>query len=177
MTEPRQEVGLAATWDEPVRDIPDGGVQRDRTASEPERLALAQLLDLVALPMLRATYRIRSTGNGRYMLKGTLEASVQQTCVVSLAPLANEIRQELDGVFWPPEQITQAQGGSVDVEEEPDPEPIENGRLPVARLIFETLAAAIDPFPRAPDAVLDWTPKPDADAPPSPFAALAKLKK
>jgi uncharacterized metal-binding protein YceD (DUF177 family) len=177
MTDPRQDIGLTAVWDEAVRDIPEGGVQRDRTATEAERFALAGLLELVALPSLHATYRIRPAGNGRYVLKGKLEATVHQTCVVSLAPLTNEIRQELDGVFWPPEQISEAPSGAVDVEEEPDPEPIENGRLPVGRLVFETLAAAIDPFPRAPDAVLDWTPKADEAPPPSPFAALAKLKK
>jgi hypothetical protein len=177
MTEPREDIGLTAAWDEAVRDVPEGGVQRDRTATEPERDALARLLELVGLPALRATYRIKSAGNGRYILKGVLEATVQQTCVVSLAPLTNEIRQDLEGVFWPPEQISEAPSGAVDVEEEPDPEPIENGRLPVARLVFETLAAAIDPFPRAPDAVLNWTPKSDEAPPPSPFAALAKLKK
>lgn len=177
MSTAREGTGLDPAWDEAVRDVPEGGVQRDRTANDTEKAALAALLDLVALQTLHAVYRIRPAGNGRYVLKGTLDASVEQTCVVSLKPMTSKIKQEVEGAFWPADQITGAPGGALDMEDEPDPEPIENGRLPVARLIFETLAAAIDPFPRAPDATLDWTPEPDDAKPESPFAALAKLKK
>jgi len=54
------------------------------------------------------------------------------------------------------------------------------GQIAVGRVVFESLAATIDPFPRKPDAVLDWQSPDPADAPggktENPFAVLANLK-
>ena len=97
--------------------------------------------------------------------------------MVSLRPLNRTVEHDLAAVFWPADEMHLSTGGAVDLDEEPDPEPIENGRLPLARVIFETFASAIDPFPRADDAVMDWTPDEGDSKPASPFAALAKLKK
>ena len=57
-----------------------------------------------------------------------------------------------------------ARGGELDLDEEPDPEPIVAGQIAVGRVVFECLAAAIDPFPRKPDATLDRR-SPAADGP------------
>ena len=63
---------------------------------------------------------------------------------------------------------------------EPDPEPIVAGQIDVGRVVFECLAAAIDPFPRKPDAALDRSTSAAADGgagkPESPFAVLANVK-
>lgn len=180
MTKPEPAVTpdvLGPAWNEPVREISERGLERDREATAEEKAALAAALDLVSVQSLRARYRIRPSAGGRYLLRGKLEATVEQTCVVSLATLTNKVSQELDVSFWPQADITPPAEGAVDLEDEAEPEPIEDGRLPVGRIIFETFAAAIDPFPRAPDAKLDWK-TPEGDAPtPSPFAALARLKK
>jgi len=54
------------------------------------------------------------------------------------------------------------------------------GQIAVGRVVFESLAAAIDPFPRKPGATLDLQQSPSADAaddkPANPFAVLANLK-
>jgi uncharacterized metal-binding protein YceD (DUF177 family) len=178
MSEPETApLPLSAAWNEPVRNIPEGGLERTRGLSAEEASALAAELDLLSIPAFEATYRIRASAQGRYLLKGRLKAIVEQTCVVSLKPLRSEIDQELDIAFWPAADITAPDSGSIDIEDEAEPEPIEDGVLPVARVMFETLAAAIDPYPRAPDAKLDWTPPADQEGKVSPFAALAKLKK
>ena len=72
-------------------------------------------------------------------------------------------------------------GGEVDLDEEPEPEPIVAGQIDVGRVVFECLAAAIDPFPRKPDATLDCAlvaaaPRAPAGKPESPFAVLANIK-
>jgi hypothetical protein len=68
----------------------------------------------------------------------------------------------------------------VDPGEELDPEPIVAGQIAVGRVVYECLAAAIDPFPRAPGAALDRTSTaPDGGSsakPESPFAVLAKIR-
>jgi uncharacterized metal-binding protein YceD (DUF177 family) len=168
---------LDPSWNEPVRHIPEAGLERTRGLTPGETAALVAALDLLALPAFEASYRIRSSAQGRYLLKGRIRAVVEQTCVVSLKPMRSEIVQDLDIAFWPAADIAAPESGAIDIEDEAEPEPIEDGMLPVARVVFETLASAIDPFPRAPDAKLDWTPPADADAKVSPFAALAKLKK
>ena len=173
------DVGLPldAAWNEPVRNIPEAGLERTRGLSAAETEALVRELDLLSIPAFEASYRIRPSVQGRYLLKGRLRAVVEQTCVVSLKPFRSTIEEELDVAFWPSAALAAPEGGAIDIEDEEEPEPIEDGVLPVARVVFETLAAGVDPFPRAPDAKLDWTPPADADAKVSPFAALAKLKK
>ena len=168
---------LGHAWSEPVRDIPERGLERDREATIEEKARLAAALDLVSIDTLRVRYRIRPSAGGRYLLRGRLEATIGQTCVVSLATLTNTIAQDLDVSFWPAADITPPSEGAVDLEDESEPEPIEDGLLPIGRIVFETFAAAIDPFPRAPDAKLDWKTPEDGAAAPSPFAALARLKK
>jgi hypothetical protein len=178
MTEtPEQALPLDASWNEPVRNIPEGGLERTRGLTPQETEALIRELDLLSIPAFEASYRIRLSAQGRCLLKGRLRAVVEQTCVVSLKPMRSTIEQDLDIAFWPAADLNKPEGGAIDIEDEAEPEPIEDGVLPVARVVFETLASGIDPFPRAPDAKLDWTPPADADAKVSPFAALAKLKK
>jgi hypothetical protein len=82
--------------------------------------------------------------------------------------------------FWPAEDIPAPTSGVVDLDDELDPEPIVAGQIAVGRVVFECLTAAIDPFPRKPDATLDRTSTaPDGDdggKPESPFAVLANLR-
>ncbi len=72
------------------------------------------------------------------------------------------------------------EGGAVDLDDEPEPEPIVGGQLAVGRIVFECLAAALDPFPRAAGATLDRheaaPQSAGAGAPSSPFAVLAKIR-
>jgi hypothetical protein len=71
--------------------------------------------------------------------------------------------------------------GPVDVHDEPDLEPIVAGRIEVGRVVFQTLAGAIDLFPRKPGVTFE-PPEPEAGEegdgpnPDSPFAPLAKFK-
>lgn len=167
-------------WDHPVRDIPESGMALERQATAEERAGLARALDLMACDALSAEYAVKPSADGRYRVSGRLRADVVQACVVTLEPVASSLEEEFDVTFWPEERMPVPEGGAVDLDDEPEPEPIVGGQLAVGRIVFECLAAALDPFPRAPDAALDRheaAPQSSgAGAPSSPFAVLAKIR-
>jgi uncharacterized metal-binding protein YceD (DUF177 family) len=175
-------------WDHAVQDIPDFGsksgpktglsVEREAAPDELERLARA--LDLVACRSLRAEYAIAPTVGGYYRLSGRLRAEVSQVCVVTLEPVDSTIEEDFEAVFWPQEDMPAPESGELAIDDEPEREPIVAGQIAVGRVVFESLAAVLDPFPRKPGAVLDWQSSASAEAagskPASPFAVLANLK-
>ena len=167
-------------WVHAARDIPASGLAREREAAPDELAGVARALDLIACTALRAVYSLAPTVDGRYRLTGTLRAEVSQACVVTLEPVAGTVEESFDTTFWPQEDMPQPRSGAVDLDEEHDPEPIVAGQIDVGRVVFECLAAAIDPFPRQQGATLDWSqsaPAEDGPAKPdSPFAVLANIK-
>lgn len=166
-------------WDHATQDIPETGLTTERTASPEELVAIARALDLVACSRLVAHYSIMPQGGGNFRLTGTLAAQVEQTCVVTLEPLTNEIAEKFDIDFWPENELPTG-GGEVDLHDETDLEPIDAGRIPVGRIVFQCLAAAIDLFPRKPGVTFDMPTTSEPGSPPgkpgSPFAVLAKIK-
>lgn len=178
MTEDRRTpTALEPAWNVRLRDIPEAGLDVQREATAEERAELARTLELLSVPRFRANYRIRPAGGGRYGLRGKLEATVEQTCGVTLKPVLGEVRADLEASFWPQDDLDAPASGAVDIEDEPDPEPIVDSQLEIGRVLFETFATGIDPFPRAPDAELDWKPPADGAGTISPFAKLSRLKK
>jgi uncharacterized metal-binding protein YceD (DUF177 family) len=165
------------SWDHLVEDIPATGLAVERTADLAERSAVAAALDLVGLPQLQARYQITPLSLGRYQLTGELKAVLEQSCVVTLEPVRSEIAETYAATYWPPEAMPEPAKGQVALNGEPDPEAIVGGSLDVGRIVFESLAAAIDPFPRLPGAVFEGPlSTPQGDKPESPFAVLANLK-
>jgi hypothetical protein len=111
---------------------------------------------------------------------GRIWGKVEQTCVVTLDPLAADFEEEIDVIFAPPSQIRElAESVDEDVEsdeETPDPpEPIENGFIDLGKLATDALFLGLDPYPRKPDAVFEPVVEvPDPEE--HPFAALKALK-
>ena len=166
-------------WDHPVADVPEDGLSIERAATDKEREEISRTLDLVACPSFVARYRIKPRSNGNYHLEGSLEATVEQTCVVTLEPLTNKVAQTYAVDFWPESEVPEPSGGLVDVHDEPDMEPIVGGRIEAGRIIFECLASSIDLFPRKPGATFETPPEGAQNAgpkPEGPFAALAKMR-
>jgi uncharacterized metal-binding protein YceD (DUF177 family) len=165
------------SWDHLIEDIPPAGLSVERVADAEERERLSAVLDLVGLPELRARYHITPLSFGRYKLAGELAAVVDQTCVVTLEPVRSEVAETYAATWWPAEAMPEPAKGQVALDAEPDPEAIVDGRIDVGRIVFESLAAAIDPFPRLPGAQFGGPlSTPEAQKPESPFAVLASLK-
>lgn len=167
-------------WDHPVQDIPEAGLDVERSASAEERDTIARALDLLACSDLVARYHVAPRGNGHFRLTGTVNARIDQSCVVTLEPLTNEIAESFSVDYWPETEIPEPTGGVVDVHDEPDLEPIIAGRIKVGRVVFECLAGAIDLFPRKPGVTFEASEAgaggDDAGKTDSPFAALAKMQ-
>ena len=168
-------------WSCKVEEIGPDGYAAERTATAAERADLTEKLEVDALDALSATVVIKAVGgSGRYRMTGRVRAAVTQACVVTLDPVSSSIDEEIDVAFCPPEQIGPLAEGEHSVLEADVPEEIENGRIDIGRVVYETLSAGIDPYPRKAGAEIESgvveVGKADS-RPESPFAVLARLKK
>ncbi len=163
-------------WSQAVTDIPAGGYARARAAS-PEALAqFAKALGMLSLTGLSAKYRIDRLAGGAYRLHGRVEVEGAQACVLSLEPVAVRLDEAFDAEFWP--ELKDSDGGEdKTILGERDVERLEDGVIPVGRIVFETVSSGLDPYPRKQGAEFEWVdPAASEPAKVSPFAALAKLK-
>jgi len=164
----------------PVTQIPERGLHRDLEADQATREAMAEAANVRELLSARASFDLTPQSGGRVHVKGRVQARIGQTCVVTLDPIENDIDEEVDLIFAPPEQIpelaeTADDDGGVALEMEDPPEPIENGIIDLGRLATDALYLAIDPYPRKPGAV--FAPQvAAADPADHPFAALKGLQ-
>jgi hypothetical protein len=173
-------MSIEKTWFITATQVPDGGIRLSPKATEAELQALAASLDIIACTSLECELRVRALRQGHYHLTGNVKASVTQACVVSLEPVAGIIEEAIDVEFWPPDQIavaakTDEEGEFFDPEAKDMAEPIEGGKIAYGRIVFECLSAGLEPYPRKPDATLQWQ-QTSESAEVHPFAALAKLK-
>jgi uncharacterized metal-binding protein YceD (DUF177 family) len=163
-----------------VAQIPDTGLHREIEAGSAVREAMAELGGLREILSAKASLDVTPKGGGRFHVGGRVRARVGQTCVVTLDPVENDIDEEIDLIFAPPEQIPQMadlvdEAAEADVEIPDPPEPIENGVIDLGRLATDALFLGINPYPRRKDAVFE-PPVVAADPEDHPFAALKALQ-
>ncbi len=163
-------------WAHGLAEIGESGLERERLASEAERAAVARMLDIVAVTDLRASYGIQPLGRGRYRLAGEIDAGVTQSCVVTLEPVPGRIAERFEAEFMPVPELARAEGHQEEMEAlaAADLEPIVHDRIEVGRIVYEHVAAALDPYPRKEGASLQQA-DPEAGEREGPFAALSKL--
>jgi uncharacterized metal-binding protein YceD (DUF177 family) len=165
-----------------VDEIRDGA-SGEIAVTEPELGSIAKMLDLAALDRLTFAYRLDRRGGGRIFLTGTLGAGVTQTCVISLEPVEARLEVPVEMEFWPAELVPTAAKNAAD----PGgtgltdwPEIIRDGRIDLGPVIYETLATALDPYPKREGVSFDWAESAGKDgesAGTGPFASLAALKR
>lgn len=168
--------------DIPVATVADKGIQARVEASTEERIAIAKLLDLIALDELSFDYTLSKQNGERFVLDGLVQARVTQSCVLSLDPIESMPSIPINAQFWPEADLAEAadSDGAVQVDPEDDgPEPIVDGQIDIGHFAYEHFAAALDPYPKKSEATFDWS---DARAGSNgegmdgPFAALKSLK-
>jgi hypothetical protein len=168
---------MPLNWTIAVAEVPGGKHTITREATLGECSAIAQDLGLLACDRLVARYTLNPIGGGRYKFAGQCEAAITQACIVSFEAVPAKLDLPFDVEFRP-----DADDAIVSDDEEaevltlPEIEPIPHGQLEIGRIVFETLAAGLNPYPRKPDAAFDWLDPNVATSPANPFAALAKLK-
>lgn len=118
-----------------------------------ERAALAARFGLQSVERLAARFAIRRDGAG-ILATGRVEALVVQPCVATAQPVETAIDEPVSLRFVEP---ALRGGGDADEEVELggdalDTIEIDGGAIDLGEAAAETMALAIDPFPRAPDA-------------------------
>ncbi|MGE4064354.1 MAG: DUF177 domain-containing protein [Rhodospirillaceae bacterium] len=174
--------------------LPPSGRHYEITADEAERARVAQRLGLPAISALKARFDLTPRAGGIVKVTGSVQASVTQTCVVTLVPVPAEVREDIEARFTlyspvkPSPKAPTKSGGKPERDEEEDlldfggEEPAEEaigGQIDLGELAVVQLALGLDPYPRAPGAAFDaavWGEKDEKTVAESPFAVLAKLK-
>jgi len=133
---------------ERIDTIGEGEREIAVTATESERAALAERFGLKAIDRLDAVFRVRRDAAG-VVARGTVSADVVQACVVTDDALPMSVEEPVALRF---------------VAETPDAEEIElsedaldtmgfdGSAIDLGEAAAETMALALDPFPRGPNA-------------------------
>lgn len=164
-------------WTHSIGDIPEAGLAAVRHAPPAALAEIAAALDLLSCDRLTARYEVKPLPQGRYLLAGTLEASVTQPCVVTLEPVETLVTESFEVEFRP--GLPEAAGiPEFDALEARDIEPLEGESLPVGRIVYDHLASAIPAYPRKEGIAFEPPPAPKEPEPPAgPFSVLESLKK
>lgn len=151
-------------------------------AEAAERAALADFLGVARVDRLSFEGVIAPAGTEGWQVSGRLVAALEQTCVVSLAPVPVRHDAELERLYLPEAATPPVREVIVAPDEADEPDLFTTSIDPVA-LALESLALMLDPYPRAEGAELGRA----AFAPPGvapiddeelrPFAGLAALKR
>ena len=147
-------------------------------ADEGERAALARRFGLVAVTRLAARFEVRREG-AAIVAAGRVEASVTQSCSITGEPLAASVDEAVTLRFVD-EGVPDAPADEEGIEltaDAVDTLPIEGGAVDLGEAAAETMALALDPFPRGPGAAAalrDAGVLAEGEA--GPFVGLAALK-
>jgi uncharacterized metal-binding protein YceD (DUF177 family) len=161
----------------PVDRVPPEGSSEHITATEEEREALARRFGLLAIKEFSAHLQLEPWRRGGLKVSGRWDARVEQTCVVTLEPFEEILREDVTRYFAGqnapgPAAVTH----SVESLEEDEPDVISGGSIDLGELVAESLGLALDPYPRKPGAKFSLGASEEGRPPSSPFAALESLK-
>ena len=143
-------------------------------ADAQERAALAKRFDLIGIERLTGRFTIRRDAAG-IVAEGRVAAAVTQACSITGDPLPATVDEPVALRFVPRQDAGQdeVELGDSDI----DVIPYDGGTIDLGEVAAETMALALDPFPRGPNAeaklkeagVL-------SEEQAGPFGALAALK-
>ncbi|MEM7043937.1 MAG: DUF177 domain-containing protein [Pseudomonadota bacterium] len=164
-----------------VEPWPEEGVIVELTATAAEREALRARFDLVDLTSLSASVGIEKK-TLELVLAGTIEATVAQTCVVTLKPVASALEVPFERRYRRRETHEKmlASGEVPDPDDEIDIDLLEDSEIDIGEAVAEELYLALDPYPRASDAdraLQEMTTKTGValdEATPNPFEKLRR---
>lgn len=163
-----------------VDRLPATGRDLKVSLDEATRERLAEELKLTAIDSFEAVLVVTPLRGGIRAL-GRLKAEIVQPSVVSFEPVGQQIDEPVDRVFLPePHGHQKPTPGSelfIDLEDDDFPDHIDGPEVDLSALLIETLALAIDAYPRLPDESLDSLGIDLGNGPSGPFAGLEKLKK
>lgn len=163
----------------PLDRIGAGESMNEIAAEESERAALAARFDLIAIDRLSATVALKRDGDV-VLANGRLSAAVVQPCIASGEPVPATVDTEI-AIRFVPESTDSAEEVELDADAL-DTVDYRGGAIDLGEAAAETLALALDPFPRSPHAdealkAAGVLSEEEAKVASSPFAALKGLGK
>ena len=117
-------------------------------ADEAERAALARRFGLIAIARLAGDFTLRRDAGG-VVAEGRVEAALTQACSVTGEPLPATVDETVALRFVPEAgsgEEVELSGDDLDVVE------YEGGAIDLGEAAAETMALALDPYPRGPNA-------------------------
>lgn len=154
MTRPEEPIFDAVVR---IDKLPAGGRSIVVDADESERTAIAEAMNILSVERFTASLTVTPLRGGLRAL-GHLKAEAMQASVVSFEPVAETISEDIDRVFLPAPREKQAPAAGaeiyVDLENDDFPDHIDGPEVDLSALLLETLALALDPYPRLPDETL-----------------------
>lgn len=167
-----------------VSKLPQNGMPVRFEATDDERTALALHLGILEVEALNADLLVKRWKRDGVLVEGTLKARIVQACVVSLDPVGEDIDEPVDLVFVPEgSKLARIQTtGEGELHLDPDgadiPETFIGDKIDLGSFMSETIALAMDPYPRSSEADFEeWDTDPNpTDGKVSPFSALQGLR-
>jgi uncharacterized metal-binding protein YceD (DUF177 family) len=162
-----------------VSRVPAAGCLEVVAADSDELTALASVLKLPAIHSLFAQLNISRWRGQGLKVQGHLASELKQTCVVTLEDFRTRVEDDITRYFLPRGELTPDEAAMV---EEGDADLFDDGVIDLGEVVAESLALALDPYPRRPGVEFKDTdiagPKPSKSTDPaSPFATLAQLRR
>jgi uncharacterized metal-binding protein YceD (DUF177 family) len=167
-----------------LSELPLEGASVDIEAKDPERDALARRFGIEAIGRLTARLGLtRDARTKQVTVRGSFEAEVTQTCVVTLEPFDSVVAERFVARFVRDAAAARAAEVFIDLTDEDEPpEPMTGDSIDLGEVVAQYLALAIDPYPRRPGVEFEQgtaavpSEGEDADKTRSPFAALSVLR-
>ena len=141
-------------WSMPISiaEIPATGRRVELKPDAATRAAVAAAVGVVALPRLEAVFDLAPLASDGVRVSGSVTASVEQNCIVTLEPVLNEVGEKIDLVLVRP-GAEPAPRAAVDIDatgEDDTPDVLHDGVLDLGAMATEFLLLGIDPYPRKP---------------------------
>lgn len=156
------------------------------SAKPDERAALAQRFGLLALDELSGDLSLSWREGGEILVAGQLHARATQSCIITLEPVPQELRESFRVVFAerpmaaPEHEAWDEEAG----EEQELVEPLEGEEIDLGELLAQQLSVALPEYPRKAGAQLArsrWGSDPEGEKAlkerQSPFSVLKALKR
>lgn len=167
-------------------EMSDDPAEREISANDAERAALAQRFGLQALDRLSASLTVHRVRDDMFHVSGRLSAAVVQQCVVTLEPVQTAHDEPVAVTFVKPKlgaKKGKASAEAAEGMEDEGPEIMDGDLIDLGEAVAQQLAISLDPYPRAPGASLEAVLPPapaseeDEEKRPNPFAVLETLRK
>ena len=153
------------------------GQRLDLVADETERQAVAERLRLASLERLEA-HAVLERDGPQVRARGRVKAALEQSCIATGDPVAEHVDEPFD-IKFVPAPVDGVPDDEIELGAEDCDVVFYDGQaIDLGEAIADTLALAMQPYPRSPDAehaLKEAGVLSEAEA--GPFAALAKLKR